>query len=633
MIQLIHWKQLKSLFQRNPLDVLSLGLSFGKSKPVNTSRGPRLVSTAVPNDAFWKAWQRNKDDVKASGLSVGKNLRGDWEVAYWQEPAKITPGPTPSPTITPAAPKAPSNLEASKAVDSDLEVKGLGGTLKPFQRAGVSYALKNKRVFIADEMGLGKTVQALATIQAAGAYPALVVCPATLKLNWEKEAKKWLPGKTIRVLSGGTEEDRQITDITILNYDILKKRKDELKDIPYRTIVFDESHYLKNYQAQRTKEAKELAKAAEYRIALTGTPILNRPQELMSQLQIVGKLEEMGGFWYFAKRYCNATQGRYGWDFSGASNLQELNERLRATGSFIRREKSQVLPELPEKTRVNIPVEIDNKTEYRRAERDLINYLREKAQEDEEFLDSIRHLPESEQERAKEARGRTAAAKARRAEELVKIETTKRLSAEGKKAAVKEWIESFLETGRKLVVFAHHRDVVEDLAREFNAPTIMGGMSADKVEEAKQKFQNDPNTKLIVMNIQAGGVGHTLTAASDVAFVERAWSPMTHDQAEDRVHRIGQRNAVTAYYFDGVDTIDERIGDILEDKRKIITTATEGEERVTESVLSDLKRSLLDIKKKNPLARANKGEKVSVLKIAVVLVIVYLLLRQQKAET
>ena len=480
-------------------------------------------------------------------------------------------------------------VAASRAQDAEVEIEGLGGELRPFQRAGVAYALKAQRCFIADEMGLGKTVQALATVQAAHAYPAVIVCPASLKLNWAREAAKWLPGRSISVWNGkaGVAD----ADIIIINYDVLKRHLDALTALEPQAVIFDESHYCKNHKAQRTEAAKTLAQNVPYRLALTGTPVLNRPAELLSQLGIIDRLGDMGGFWQFARRYCQAYQGRWGWDFSGAAHLDELNTKMRAT-CYIRRNKADVLTELPAKQRAVVPMTIDNRREYERAEAQVVAWLSERAAADEAFRaeveEAARHEWPGADEEAQQGRARfvreaiarraeSAAERAARAEQLVKIETLKRLSAQGKLEAVKEWVGSFVESGEKLVLFAHHTEIVEALAETFGAPSITGQTPVEARQAAVDRFQTDPDCKVIVLNIRAGGVGLTLTAASNVAFVELDWTPGAMDQAEDRCHRIGQTDQVTAWYLLGEETIDEDIHDLIETKRAVVEAATEGD--------------------------------------------------------
>lgn len=482
------------------------------------------------------------------------------------------------------------NLDASYAADAKGEViiPELGGTLRPFQKAGVEYAIRNRRVIIADQMGLGKTVQALAAAAAAAAFPVIVVCPASLKFNWLNEATKWLPNKKSIVLNGKllTPTELALADVIILNYDILNKWLPRLAALPYKMVILDEAHYVKNYKAQRTEAAKLLLTGgklteevkmpgADYRILLTGTPILNRPQELISPLGMLGRLNDLGGFWEFAKRYCQARQTRWGWDMGGADHLDELNTKLRAS-CYVRREKSEVLKELPAKTRTFIPLALANREEYTNAEADIVSYAGERAANKEEFLAEIALLSEDQRKDAIDARAEDAATRAENAETLVRIELLKQLAAEGKLDAAIEWIEDFLENGEKLVVFATHKAIIRKLAEHFSAPAITGDTPIERRQEYVDRFQNDETCRLIILNIQAGGVGLTLTAASDVAFLELGWTPALHDQAEDRCHRIGQTDAVTAWYLLAQDTIDDEIFKLLEQKRAVFEAAVVG---------------------------------------------------------
>lgn len=466
--------------------------------------------------------------------------------------------------------KMKANIEASQLGYSNFQVEGLGSELRPFQRAGVAYAAQAKRTFIADQMGLGKTIEALATLEAVGAFPALIVCPASLKLNWQQEAKKWLPNRTVSLFQKEVN-----TDISIINYDILKKliseegqgkNKKVFSNYQFVGIVFDEFHYAKNADAKRTVYANAIAKNASICLGLTGTPVLNRPYELVSQLDILGRLEEFGGFWHFVKRYCNAHKEwvgkRYVWNFKGANHLDELNEKLRAT-CYVRREKTTVLAELPPKQRSIVPLNIDNRQEYQKVEKDLIKWLIEQ-------------------------KGKKSAERAKFAEQLVKIEYLKQLAARGKLAELFEWIESFLENDEKLVIFATHQNIIDIIAEKFNALMITGETPQNQRQELVEKFQTNPETKLIVMNMKAGGVGFTLTASSNVVFCELGWTPADHDQAEDRCHRIGQQNSVNVWYLLASNTIEEKIYKLIEEKRQVVDAVTKGGEMEQNSILQEL---------------------------------------------
>ena len=244
-------------------------------------------------------------------------------------------------------------------------VPALGGELKPFQRAGVEYLLKQRRSFLADEQGLGKTVEALATIEADGAYPAIVVCPASLKLNWMREIERWLPARSAQMLDGN-RGGRPAADLTVVNYDIVAGRLAALTALAPRAVALDESHYCKNPGAKRTQAAQQLCASVPREglvLALTGTPLMNRPPELISQLRILGRLGDFGSGAQFGQR------------FRGQDAHQRLHWHLRAR-CFARRLKADVLPQLPAKTRAVVPVALDNEAEYRLAERDVIAWLR-----------------------------------------------------------------------------------------------------------------------------------------------------------------------------------------------------------------------------------------------------------------
>lgn len=452
---------------------------------------------------------------------------------------------------------------ASSAQDANIEIDGLGGELLPFQRAGVAYALKTRRTFIADEPGLGKTIQALATIKAADAFPAVVVCPATLKLNWQREANKWLPDKTVEIVGGRTcyEVD---ADIVIVNYDVLPAWVDCL--IGSKALILDEAHYAKSPTAKRTKAATVLAKnvpADGIVLALTGTPVINRPSELVSQLRILGTLKSFGNAQGFHSRYCNFDG--YGW--TGGKNLEELNVKLRGL-CYVRRTKKDVLPELPAKRKAEVFVSLGKaeRSVYDKAENDLFEFLGDCAREKAEAIgENGDHADYIARQRAQSA------------EALVRLNTLRRVSGEGKISLAKEWIANFLaDSDEKLVVFAHHKSVVQGLAAEFDAPRIDGSTSQTERQVAVDRFQSDPTSRLIVCSIKAAGLGITLTAASNVLFIESDWTPAGNAQAEDRCHRIGQNDSVTAWYLHAENTVDARIAELLAEKALLIDAATEG---------------------------------------------------------
>ncbi|HEY1833105.1 MAG TPA: DEAD/DEAH box helicase [Solirubrobacteraceae bacterium] len=457
-------------------------------------------------------------------------------------------------------------VDLSAASDASLDVPGLGGELKPFQRAGVRYLLEQRRSFLADEQGLGKTIEALATIEAASAYPAVVVCPANLKLNWLREIERWLPGRSASAMSGTFAPVRPgDADVTVVNYDILDARMDELLAMEPVAVVLDESHYCKNPAAKRSQAAQRLTAGIAgdgLVLALTGTPVVNRPAELISQLRILGRLGDFGSGAEFGAR------------FRGADAHLRLHWHLRAR-CFVRRLKADVLPQLPPKTRAVVPVELDNEAEYRLAERDLIQWLRTQP------LD-LRELDAK-------------VAAALRAERLVRLNALKLLAARGKLQGALTWIHDFASSGERLVIFAHHREVQKALLERFpQALHILGGDGFAARDRALRAFQepDGPENQLIVCSMEVAGQGLTLTRSSNVVFLELDWTPAKHDQAEDRCHRISQQDAVTAYYLLAAGTVDETISTLLERKRVVIGAVTDGVEQDEEAVVDQLVREL-----------------------------------------
>ncbi|HEU4974443.1 MAG TPA: DEAD/DEAH box helicase [Baekduia sp.] len=463
------------------------------------------------------------------------------------------------------AAEAAAQIRRSKATEAEpLEAVAalLGGELQPFQWAGVRYVLDARRVFLADEQGLGKTVQALAALEADDAYPAIVVCPASLKLNWLREAGRWLPHRSIEVVEGGVAVPRT-GDITILNYEVVGKHLETLRRLRPGGLVVDESHYCKNPRAKRTQAVRKLAEAVPregLRVALTGTPVLNHAEELIAQLRIIGRLDEFG------------SGARFSRQFQGVLTEERLHWHLRRR-CFVRRLKSEVLPQLPAKRQVIVPVALDNEREYRVAERDVVEWLRSQPLELSDLNAKI--------------------AATLRAERLAQLGALQRLAARGKLTAALAWIHDFLESGEPLVVFARHVEVQEAVLQRFpEALHLLGRDALEAREAAVQAFQRPDGPQLIVCATRVAAQGITLTRASNVAFLELEWTPALHDQAEDRCHRIGQRDAVTAWYLLAASTIDETMAELVERKRGIVAAVTDGKRLDGEGLVDGVVRAL-----------------------------------------
>lgn len=452
-----------------------------------------------------------------------------------------------------------------------------GLLLEPYeyQKEGIAYALKHKRCIFGDQPGLGKTLQAIGTVTIARAYPCLVICPAALKINWQREFKKFA-GKQALILDDRNKDSWQryvemkCCDIFITNYESLRKffvldvkpgARLTLKSITFdprinlfKSVVIDESHKCKSTKTQQSKFVEGIAKGKEYILELTGTPVVNDNTDLIQQLKIMGRLEDFGGYKNYVERFCNGPKK--------ASNLRELNWRL-WTSCFFRREKAKVLTQLPDKTRQYIEMDITTRDEYRKAEADLINYLRV-------------YKDKTDKEIEKSMRG----------EVMVRMGILKAISARGKIKAAAEFIHDVIDGGEKLIVFAFLKEVVQEMKKLFpDAVTVTGEDNVKQKQAAVDAFQNDPECKLIILNYKSGGTGLTLTASSRVAFIEFPWTFSDCEQAEDRAHRNGQKNNVNCYYFLGKDTIDEYMYKVIQTKKDIANGVTGTEDVVKENVV------------------------------------------------
>ena len=457
-----------------------------------------------------------------------------------------------------------------------IKVPGLKHKLFPFQEIGVGFIEeKNGRALIADEMGLGKTVQALAWLQLHPELkPVVIIVPASLKLNWMQEANKWMTDRKVSIKSGKTPcYLSSKTDIIVINYDVLSSWVDTLIKIAPKVLIMDEIHAIKNSTTKRTKAVKKLAKGITHVIGLSGTPIVNRPIEAYNALTIINSAA-IPNFKVYTKRFCAAKYNGYGWDFSGASNTDELHQLL-VHAFMIRRKKSEVLKDLPDKLKSFVPMELDNDDEYAYAENDFITYL-------------------------KTTKGASAAERASNAEALAKIEALKQLAVQGKMEQVIDWVDTFLDSDQKLVLFGVHKFAIDAIMREFGslAVKIDGSVSMKDRDTAVQRFQNDPNIRLFVGNIQAAGTGLTLTKAFDLAFMELPWSPKILDQAEDRVYgRVNDLHGANIYFLLAAGTIEEKIAKLLDEKRKIIDAVMDGEKTSEKSLLGELMNSFLELDK------------------------------------
>lgn len=485
----------------------------------------------------------------------------------------------------------------------DVELS-LPRELFPFQTNGVAYNRIHKRVIIGDQPGLGKSTTAIASICSYGVTnkrlavgPGLIICPASLKLNWQNEWKI-VAGLNAMVLDDKIKNTWHqyhkagMCDIFICNYESLKKffvaqgwKRPEgpfkAKDILFRDVInlfkwviIDESHKIKDGSCLQSKFSIGIAKGKEYVFELTGTPVVNKPKDLISQLVAIdrlrdvvshmappldrqGKPSDQSGYKRFINRYCGGG--------NDATNLKELNYRLNKY-CFYRREKSEVLKDLPAKMRQVVLCDISNRPEYNKAQNDFVDYLK-----------NVKGC--SDKEVQKKLRG----------EVMVKIGVLKQISARGKMNEARDYIDEVIDSGEKIVVFCSLREIGDQLKQLYpDAVMIRGGMSPEEKDHSVRKFQTDARTKLIICSIKAAGVGLTLTASSRVLFIEFPWTDADCEQCEDRTHRIGQVDSVTAAYLLGQGTIDRYCYDIILKKRTIARAVTGAQDEVAEEIIDEL---------------------------------------------
>lgn len=458
--------------------------------------------------------------------------------------------------------------------------------LREYQADGVAYGMEKLHFINGDAPGLGKSFQTIATIYALNAWPALIICPASLRRNWQLEWEKFVGIKAM-ILNDSVKKtwptfyEMGMCKVFIVNYESLKKYfvldivknekgKFKLSNVKFNSninifesVAIDELHKIKDPTTMVSKLVRGVCAKKKVVIGLTGTPIVNKPKDLVAQLLAIGQLEAVAGnYKHFMNRYCGGMAG------AGATNLEELNYKLKTT-CFFQRLKKDVLKDLPDKVHQIVYCDITTRDEYNKASTDLANYLKE-------------NKDKTDAEVAKSMRG----------EVMVKIGILKQISARGKMNEVSEYIEEIVDADEKVGVFLHHKEIANFVKEKFPSTLLYTGSQSDeeknkavhdfqKCKKCDIRFENHvncdhehvpSNNKIIALSTKAGGVGLTLTAASRMAVIELPWHPADCEQIESRFHRMSQKNSVQCTYFLGKDTIDEHIYDIIEKKRAIADT-------------------------------------------------------------
>uniref|UniRef100_A0A1B6GXP5 SWI/SNF-related matrix-associated actin-dependent regulator of chromatin subfamily A-like protein 1 n=1 Tax=Cuerna arida TaxID=1464854 RepID=A0A1B6GXP5_9HEMI len=434
-------------------------------------------------------------------------------------------------------------------VDISRVDENLLNTIYPFQMEGIKFGVsRGGRCLIADDMGLGKSIQALGIADYYRSdWPLLIVCPSSMRFQWEEELRVRLPNSVplhrIFVMTSG-KDFVDGAQVLILSYDLLSKKRDIIKKMGFGVIILDESHCIKSMKTQRGKTALEMTQQCKRVILLSGTPVLSRPAELYTQIRAV----DLSAFPYFKEygmRYCAGVQSRFGWDFSGSSNMEELKILLE-TRFMIRRLKSNVLTQLPSKIRQVIVLNSKSLSKSSQS------------------MDAFALKLQSSSLKGSERHGTL----------LSYFSET----AKTKSNAVCEYIVDVLQDNRKFLCFAHHAEMLDAICNTLEQNQtfyirIDGSVTAEDRKLLCDKFQYEDKWKVAVLSIKAANTGLTLTAAQMVIFAELFWNPGDLAQAEDRAHRIGQEDCVVIKYLIAKGTADDYLWPLIQSKLEILNKA------------------------------------------------------------
>lgn len=488
------------------------------------------------------------------------------------------------------------SIENAKRDYSAPQPDGVAINLFPYQKAGVKFLDTLDCAILADDMGLGKTPQSMSW--ARHKTPCLVVCPASLKENWNREISKFLPGKSVCVLHSSfqnynvngkkyrvpADSPGACTDFIVTNYEMLDKWMPWIFEQDIQAIIVDEAHMIKNMTADRTKNCLKLSQIAKNRLVVTGTPILNRPMELFSLLNFVGKLKKTDYMW-FLKRFCEVEERTYpifkdkqvvrdkfgrvklrkSLKIIGAKNSKELRGMI--SPYFLRRTKDEVLTDLPPKVYLNRFVALDNRDEYDYANSNILDYL-------------------------SKTDGRARAESAQKAIFLSKLSKLRQISANGKIKQVKQILNELRDNGKKAIIFSNFVDVLKNLHTELGEESVLY-TGENNNQHAIDDFQNSDDCLWFLTTIKKGGVGLNLTRGDVVIFIDFPWTPGEKFQAEDRAHRYGQKNTVNVIHVIAEDTIDDMILDALSTKQKIISQIVDGVEVDQDEDITELLGNML----------------------------------------
>jgi len=434
------------------------------------------------------------------------------------------------------------------------------------QKESIQKLVENKKFILADDMGLGKTTSTIIAALESGSKKVLIICPATLKINWKREIENY-SDKAVYIAEG--KNFSTDADFVIINYDIIKnfhdtkkKGESQILDANFDLVVVDEAHYIKNATAQRTKLINDLVKKVDRLWLLTGTPMTSRPIDYFNLLSLI-ESPVAKNWMAYAIRYCQGYQfnvgGRKVWNVMGASNLEELRDRT--AGLTLRRLKENVL-DLPDK--IITPV-----------------YLRLKSKMYEEIMGEYYDWYDKNPEESKSL-----------TVQFTKLTKIRQVIADEKVSQTIELAENIVEQGKKVIIFCNFTDSLNKICEHFgkSAVKINGSMSKPERQHSVDSFQENDKIKILVGNIKAAGVGITLTAAEAVIMNDLSFLPSDHAQAEDRAYRYGQKNNVLVYYPIFENTIEGIIYDILNNKKQVIATVMGDNQNTADAAEEILKR-------------------------------------------
>lgn len=456
--------------------------------------------------------------------------------------------------------------DAERSLLKDIcDKKGFKYIPRDYQLDCLSYQMEKEDVIVGDSVGLGKTAESIFYTEVENKFPCLVITPGSVKYNW---SEKWTeivdnPKRTISVIESNKDNDWS-SDVVIINYDIIAKKAGkgattkftELKTIDWKMIIFDEAHFLKEKKSQRSQASKIILKNNSGNVQmLTGTAIMSKPIEIWNMLVLMGKDKDIANDWmHFVRRYCGAYRGKFGWVTSGATNILELNKKLRES-CYIRREKSDVLKELPKVIKQVINIPITNSTKIKKAKNNFVEYI-------------------------KNTKGQEASEKAMEAEHLVAISELRKLAIEGKLKAIEQYIKDWrATTDKKLLIFGVHKEPLDILSNKFKSNLISGGVSSKN----KQKIVNDWITskdQFLFANGDAAGTGvdGLQRSCSDMIIIELPWRPSDLEQWVGRIDRSGQTEPPNINFLLNNDTIDKDMWGMLEIKERVMSAVNQGKD-------------------------------------------------------